>query len=434
MCSIDLPELADLDGLGPRELASFLAEADSARRRLDAVIAEMVGVADRTVAYAEDGHASVSGWAKATCNWSTGETKSMVQTARLLHAIPEARSAAHAGSIGVSQVRLLAKVFANPRCAEQLPGSAELLVGHAQSLWFDEFAVVVRRWEALADADGAHDAHERAHTQRDAHLSIVDERVYLDARGGVPAGAVIEEIFERFCQAEFHTDWDNGFAKWGERMNPSLLDRTAAQRRFDALLAIFTAAAGAGVAGRVDPLVNIIVDQTTLEHHLARLAGADPEPIDPATVDERRCETASGHQLDPNDTLAAALTGHVRRVVFDTAGVVIDLGRRTRLFTGGSRDAVMLADRWCLWPGYDLRSGRCQTDHTQPWAAGSGPTSPNNGGPACARHNRWKQQHGFRTWRDPTGHWHICRPDGTEIGPLTNPTATEIRQSKFSSG
>ena len=270
---------------------------------------------------------------------------------------PKQRAAAHAGVLGLAQAHVLAKVFANPRCAEQLPASAELLVGHAQSLWFDEFAVVVRRWEALADADGAHGAHERAHNGRDAHVSITGERVYLDAHGGLPAGVVIEEIFERFYRAEFHTDWETGKATWGERMNPSLLDRSAAQRRFDALLAIFTAAAGSGVVGRFDPLVNIIVDQTTLEHHLARLAGADPEPIDPATVDERRCETARGHQIDPNDMLAAALTGHVRRVVFDTAGVVIDLGRRSRLFTGNSRDAVMLGDRWCLWPGCDQRTG-----------------------------------------------------------------------------
>jgi hypothetical protein len=433
MCSIDVPELADLDGLGPRALAAVLAETDGARRRLEVLIAEMVGLAERTVAYAEDGHASVSGWAKATCNWSSGETKTMVQCARLFHAIPEARSAAHAGVLGLAQAHLLAKVFANPRCAEQLPASAELLVGHAQSLWFDEFAVVVRRWEALADADGANAAHERAHNQRNAHVSLVDERVYLDARGGVPAGAVIEEIFDRFCQAEFHADWDAGLARWGERMNPSLLDRTAAQRRFDALLAVFTSAATSGAVGRVDPLVNIIVDQATLEHHLARMAGADPEPIDPASVDQRRCETASGHQLDPNDMLAAALTGHLRRVVFDTAGVVIDLGRRARLFTGGPRDAVMLGDRWCLWPGCDLRSRRCQTDHTEPWVAGNGPTSPNNGGPTCPRHNRWKQR-GYQIRRDPTGHWHTYRPDGTEIGPLSNATDTEIRQRKFSSG
>jgi hypothetical protein len=83
--------------------------------------------------------------------------------------------------------------------------------------------------------------------------------------------------------------------------------------------------------------------------------------------------------------LAAALTGHVRRVVFDVAGVVIDLGRRSRLFTGSSRDAVMLGDRWCLWPGCDQRSGR---------------------------------------------------PDGTEVGPLGKATdsASEIRQFELSSG
>jgi uncharacterized protein DUF222 len=202
-------------------------------------------------------------------------------------------------------------------------------------------------------------------------------------------------------------------------MHPGLLERSAAQRRFDAVLAIFTAAAASGAVGHGDPLVNIIVDHTTVEHHLATLAGTNPEPLDPATVDQRRCETLTGHQLDPADMLAALLCGHVRRVVFDTAGVVIDLGRRARLFTRGARDAVMLADRWCIWPGCDLHSGRCQTDHTTPWAR-DGPTRPHNGGRTCPRHNRWKQ-HGYTTARDANGHWHTYRPDGTEIGPLNTP-------------
>ena len=79
----------------------------------------------------------------------------------------------------------------------------------------------------------------------------------------------------------------------------------------------------------------------------------------------------------------------------------------------------MLGDRWCLWPGCDLRSGRCQTDHTQPWSR-NGPTRPDNGGPGCARHNRWKQR-GYRTVRDDQGRWHTYRPDGTELAPLNTP-------------
>jgi hypothetical protein len=158
MSSIELPELADLQDLAPRELGRALTDLDMVRRRVEVMIAETVGVAERTAAYAEDGHASVSGWVKATCNYSGAETKAVVQSARLLHAVGEARTAAHNGTVGVPQLRLLARVFANPRCAEQFPGSAELLVGHAGGLWFDEFAVVVQRWQALADADGAHGA------------------------------------------------------------------------------------------------------------------------------------------------------------------------------------------------------------------------------------------------------------------------------------
>jgi hypothetical protein len=424
MRSIEVPELGDLEGLGADKLELMLVECDTIRRRVEAMLAEIVGLAERTVAYVDDGHASVSGWAKAACNWSTSETKTIMQTGRLFHAVPEARDAAHAGSLGVAQSRLLARLLANPRCAAQLPDSGELLIGHAQSLWFDEFTVVVRRWEALADVDGAHNAQQRAHTGRDAHVNLIGETVYLDGHGGVVAGAVIDEIFARFCDTEFHADWDAGVTKWGQQMNPNLLDRTAAQRRFDALLAIFTTAAASVVTGTSDPLVNVIVDQTTFEHHLAKLAGADVEPLDPATVDDRRCETSTGHQLDPDDVIAAALIGHVRRVVLDSAGVVIDLGRRSRLFTGGARDAVLLADRWCTWPGCDIRSGRCQTDHTTPWTA-NGTTRPDNAAPLCARHNRWKQ-HGYYTRRDPNGHWHTHRPDGTEIGRLNAPERDSV--------
>ena len=137
---------------------------------------------------------------------------------------------------------------------------------------------MVERWQTLADADGAHGAHERAHNGRDAHVSIVDQRVYIDAQGGVLAGSEMKEIFDRFCDAEFRTDWDAGVAEWGERMNPQLLDRTAGQRRFDALLAVFIAAAASGVVGVFDPLVSLVVDQTTFEYHLATLLGGDPGP------------------------------------------------------------------------------------------------------------------------------------------------------------
>jgi hypothetical protein len=149
MWSVDLPELVELDGLGADKLERMLVELDVTRRRVEAMIAEIVGVAERTVAYAVDGHASVSGWVKATCNYSAGDTKAVVQTGRLLHAIAEARDAAHAGLVGGSQVRLLARVFANPRSADLFPDSARLLVDAAQGVVVQR---VRRRRAALGGA------------------------------------------------------------------------------------------------------------------------------------------------------------------------------------------------------------------------------------------------------------------------------------------
>ena len=224
------------------------------------------------------------------------------------------------------------------------------------------------------------------------------------------------EIFRRFCDAEFATDWATLRERFGDAASKEMLPRTDAQRRFDALAAIFAAAAVAPLDGQApEPVVNIVCDQVTFETHLAR-PGFDPQPTDlPAVpVTEWRCETTGGILVHPDEVLAAAFAGHLRRVVFDTAGVITDLGRRRRLFSGAAREAVLLQDRRCIWPGCSLPSGSCQADHSDQWVAHHGPTRPANGAPLCGRHNRWKNR-GYRTRRDAHGHWHTYRPDGTEI-------------------
>ncbi|HSB85173.1 MAG TPA: hypothetical protein VLD86_02635, partial [Ilumatobacteraceae bacterium] len=399
MSSLDLPEVADLAGLGARDLEAALRQVDMVRRRAETLAAEIVGLVERSGGFGDDGHRSVFGWARAACNWSAGTARAALQTAHLLQASEQVRAAA--ADLGVDQLRLLARIYANPRVQDQFPDSAELLVGHARRLWFDELAIVAHRWENLADQDGAHRTHDRAHRFRDAHVGIVGDQVVVDAHGGVLAGTLIEEVFARFCDAEFAADWEQGVGEHGDQMCAALMQRSPAQRRFDAFEAIVLAAAESGRAGTIEPVVNLVIDQDSFEHHLNRACGVDVGPIDPATFDQRRCETIDGHQVDPATVLAAALVGHVRRVVFDSSGVVVDLGRKRRLFTGAARDAVQLADKWCLWPGCSIRSARCNIDHTRPWIHG-GSTNSGNGGPMCPRHNRLKH-HRFRTWRDAQG-------------------------------
>jgi hypothetical protein len=161
-------------------------------------------------------------------------------------------------------------------------------------------------------------------------------------------------------------------------------------------------------------VVNILVDQATFEHHQSNALGGNPDPLDPLTVGERRSETSRGELLDPADIIVAACIGHVRRVVLDGAGVVLDFGQRRRLFTGPLREAVLLTERRCLWPGCSRPASRCEADHLLPFA-NAGLTNAANGGPTCGHHNRRKNQR-YRTWRDAQGRWHVHRPNGTGIG------------------
>ena len=135
-------------------------------------------------------------------------------------------------------------------------------------------------------------------------------------------------------------------------------------------------------------VVNFVVDQATFEDEIIRThGGADGEasrsrPWSSSSVSvsdgdplRRRSETVNGTLVHPAEILAAALIGHVRRVVYDSAGTVIDLGRKRRLFTGAAREAVMLQSARCMWPGCDVAAGRCQADHLEPWST-TGSTAP----------------------------------------------------------
>ena len=70
MCSIEVPELADLEGLGARQLERTLREVDTIRRRVKRCLPRSSASPNARWPTREDGHASVSGWVKATCNSS----------------------------------------------------------------------------------------------------------------------------------------------------------------------------------------------------------------------------------------------------------------------------------------------------------------------------------------------------------------------------
>ncbi|MGI8937018.1 MAG: hypothetical protein ACR2JF_02155 [Iamia sp.] len=238
-------------------------------------------------------------------------------------------------------------------------------------------------------------------------------------------GAELEEIFKAFLNAEILADWAQARGEHGEAATAEDLARTDGQRRFDALFEIFQRAAAhrASGEGGSQVVTNIVIDQATFERVAAALAGEERPPLaealSPFPTKTYRCSTLDGRPVEVTEAVAAALIGHIRRVVIGADSVVIDLGRKCRLFTGSAALAVKLSATRCYWPGCHVPVTDCQSDHLTPWndragGGGGGCTDPRNAGPACGRHNRAKER-GFAAWRDDTGTWHVTRPDGTEI-------------------
>jgi hypothetical protein len=197
--------------------------------------------------------------------------------------------------------------------------------------------------------------------------------------------------------------------------NGGVLPRDDAQRRFDALLSLFRQAIETPVGGKApEPVVNINITAELFEAIVEEAATGETPTFDPAVLLSQRCETTTGIPIHPRHVLAAAIIGHVRRVVVNAKSNTIDLGRRSRVFTGSAKVAVHLLQPRCSWAGCDIPAGRCQTDHLDAWAALLGPTSPSNGTPLCPWHNRFKQ-HGYRLAKHDDGTWHTYRPDGTDL-------------------
>ena len=415
-----LPDLDKFRGLGGYRRDQAYMAVEREVRRLHGLQAAMLVEVNRSCSFLDDFHHSATAWLQAVTNSSRGTAVRQTQTAQMLTDLPMLADAVAAGEVGADQLRLLTRLHANERCRDQLPDSEMLLLGHARSLTLRDFRLVCQRWEAHADPDGAHRDHDASRENRSVRSSQVGAGHQLHAEGDALTGEIIKEILDAHAQAEFETDLAERLATYRDQADQYPLARTARQRRYDALLAIFLKATGTTQSTVRVPLVNIFCTETTLKNAIHSYFGAANNPADPPVSERSRfCETASGAPIDPHDLVVAALIGQVRRVVVDSAGRVIDLGRRSRLFTGAAREAVLLSGDRCCWPGCDLRTGNIQIDHLSPWAARWGPTNPFNGGPECPAHNRGKHHGRITVMRDALG-WHHFRPDGTEIAPRTN--------------
>jgi hypothetical protein len=457
--SLDLLASTALEAAGPEAARTLVRRAERLARKVRAVQIDALALIEDQGHHLPDGHASGRVLVAHVGHLSEPEGKRRDRARRMLAAMPMVQAGLREGRIGSCQVDRIALVWVNPRVQaefERLDAQVALL---AAMLPYEELDRRLKNWVAQVDEDGTADRARRCHENRRARLvQEFDGGWELLGGFGSLSGARMKKIHQAFAEAEFQADWAEAREIHGDATTVAHLARTYDQRDADAMERIFEIAATAFAAtpgvGTID--TTIVMDQETFERELRRALGQDLEPrpvpdldllpTDPDPCDDHpgidapgealdhepmglgdadasraglhpgrqhRCETLDGDPVDPTEAFANAVVGRVRRAVVGWDGVVLDMSGRHKLFTGAVREAVMLTAARCFWPGCRVKHRHCQADHLDPRRNG-GRTNPDNGGPACGKHNRLKE-HGFTARRDARGRMHVYRPDGTEI-------------------
>jgi archaeosine-15-forming tRNA-guanine transglycosylase len=426
------------------ELDTAIRQSEAVARQHAARHAALLAVSQARGSYRADGHRTMTAYLRATCNTSGAQIADDRKLARLVDARPEVGDALSEGHISVGHALQIGRILANPRIAHLLALVVHVFVDLAEHRSFDDFRGDIDEFIRLTDQDGAFADLASAHEGRNAHVNDVGGTLSVSVEGGDPVTTMqFIAVFESFVEGEFRKDVEARREQYGNEADRQPLPRTAAHRRYDAIITM-AAAAAAFPEGRAlpEPTVHIVTDERSAHETLthagitlpngnvveldadgnagdeAMLMGlADELLADPEAFRSRRCETSTGAKINPIVALRALLTGHVRRVVVDSQGVVIDYGTKQRLFSGSARAAALLLASTCNHPGCRLAARDCQVDHVDEWTDG-GRTDQRNSGIECGGHNRFKHRERWTTRRDSCGRVYSLRPDGTIVLPV----------------
>jgi hypothetical protein len=379
--AVDDLQGVDAATLTDDELSGLVVALHTESSRLEAARVSVTGAWDARRVWDNDGAKSGGAWLAHRTHRPRSAAHGEVHLARRLRSMPATATALAEGAISADHARRLARAN-RPGLEDTFARDEGLLVGYARELSWADFNRALAYWEQLADPDGSEDDADAQHEARRAHRSqTLGGTWVLDAILDPIGGAIVDEILTGIEQELFEADWAAAKAEHGDDVTLDKLARTPAQRRADALveMAIRAGTAPAPADGRRPrPLFTVLIDYPTM-------AG-------------RLCELANGTVIAPG-TLAGWLSeADIERVVFDGASRIIDIGTRSRFFTGATRRAVQVRDRRCTWPGCDTPGDRCEIDHVVPYADG-GETTQANGTLRCPYHHRWGHR---RTRADPT--------------------------------
>ena len=329
-----------------------------------------------------------------------GDARGRVQVARDTHLLAAPLAAAADGSLRFDHVRAIA---AATRPLAHDPVQRQAGIGLLTDLAgvADPAAVrrAGRRLGEVLDPDGATRTREEQYARRCVHLSpLLDGMTAIDGILDAEAAATLS-------------------AAIAPLMVPADTDdrRSAGQRRADALVEVAALALKttdlpvlSGTTAAIDLLVPTQALPGT-DHGIDTPGRPSGLALGGGVVHH-----APGGPLDlPTHTVARLMCdAAIGRVVMAPAGVPLQLGRRTRLFSKDQRRALHARDGGCRAPGCTRPPRYTDAHHIVPWETG-GATDLTNAILLCRYHHTLIHHH-HRPWQIT-----VDNPDQGANGPLT---------------
>jgi hypothetical protein len=443
-------------GSGPDGISTFPGDGGPAAvplERLEAEICELAGHLaaatcrflvllgdfDARRGWADWEMTSCAAWLSWKCQMSSGTAREHVRVARALRDLPVIRGEFGAGRLSYAKVRALTRIatpdteaglaeIAGPMTGNQLERFAR---AHRQVSSVDDAAARVRRRLAWRlEDDGS-----LAGTFR---LPPLQGAVLLKA---LRAAAGDLEHPHR-CDAghgpaaqEPGVSAETPAAVPGDPADPA--ERPSSSSLADALLVIAEAFLAGKVAAAGDPEVyQVIVHVGT--GAITPGSTADGTAGDPADVsaetptavpgdladpaDPARCHVEDGPGISVTTAQMIACSSSWTWMLHDSAGKLLDLGRRRRRPNATLRRAARERDKCrCRFPGCESR--RVDLHHIQYWSNG-GRTKLDNLVSLCKYHHMMVHERGYLIAAARDGTFTFYRPDGAAIPaspPLPRP-------------
>jgi hypothetical protein len=286
----------------------------------------------------------------------------------------------------------------------------------------DFLARVARRWADTIDADGTEPTEEALRHTQGAFIRKPRHGLHhLEIFATTDQYEHLLTVMNTATNPRTHTPPKDATV-WQDN-DVDLDRRTRSQKQLDGIITAIKAGLTTNTlpttGGNRPQILATINYQDLLPHPTHTCTGSEAER-QPGSV--TGTGTGTGNFTFTGPVPAATLRkiacdADIIPALLGTSGEILDLGRKTRLFTPTQRLALTARDQGCTFPNCTVPAPWCEAHHITYWSHG-GTTTPDNGALLCTHHHHLihKEQ-----WTIQTIHgtpWYIPPP---HIDPKQKP-------------